>query len=433
MQTSTRSELSASPPLSEDAGLPNPVIVIPGVLGSRLVADSDSAAVWGEWRPGFRDPASGAGARLFGLPMEIGKPLDKLRSHSHVDGTLGVVRGSVVGVPVQITAYGSVMSALGVESHADTFSTERQAAESAAAFEYSYDWRRSLDESAIDFEAFLQRVTRFLQVQRQSLEPIRFNVVAHSMGGLLLRYFLQFGSQLLPYDGEGPRLNWDGAAYIDKAIIIGTPNAGSLRMIERLVKGIPGNPLHPTYGPVLVGTMPSGYMLLPRGRHAPCDDGDVDLLDPDFWLGRDWGITASWLDEERARQMPGIDSPGRRLEVAEDHLRKCLRNARVFQLAMDQPIEWVPSNLEFHLFLGDANRTPSRFTGARGDRSVRWTRNDPGDGTVLASSARLDEADGSSPIPWASISTSRSSHMGLLTDRELLRGVMALHSGMLPA
>jgi hypothetical protein len=100
---------------------------------------------------------------------------------------------------------------------------------------------------------------------------------------------------------------------------------------------------------------------------------------------------------------------------------------------MDQPIEWVPSNLEFHLFLGDANRTPSRFTGARGDRSVRWTRNDPGDGTVLASSARLDEADGSSPIPWASISTSRSSHMGLLTDRELLRGVMALHSGMLPA
>lgn len=430
MQDSSRSEMSPGPPVSDAAGLPNPVIVIPGVLGSRLVADSDSAAVWGEWRPGFKDPGSGAGARLFGLPMEIGKPLDRLRSLSRVDGTLGVVRGSVVGVPVQITAYGNVMSALGVESHADTFSTERQASESAAAFEYSYDWRRSLDESAINFEAFLQRVTRFLQVQRQSLEPIRFNVVAHSMGGLLLRYFLQFGSQLLPYDGGGPRLNWDGAAYIDKAIIIGTPNAGSLRMIERLVNGIPGNPLHPTYGPVLVGTMPSGYMLLPRGRHAPCEDGEVDLLDPDFWLGRDWGITASWLDEERARQMPGIDSPGRRLEVAEDHLRKCLRNARVFQRAMDQPIEWVPSSLQFHLFLGDANRTPSRFTAARGDRGVRWTRNDPGDGTVLASSARLDEADGRSPIPWASISTSKSGHMGLLTDRELLRRVMALHTGM---
>ena len=71
-------------------------------------------------------------------------------------------------------------------------------------------------------------------MQRQSTEPIRFNVVAHSMGGLLLRYFLQFGSQLLPYDGDGPRLNWGGAAYIDKAIIVGTPNAGSLRMVERL-------------------------------------------------------------------------------------------------------------------------------------------------------------------------------------------------------
>jgi hypothetical protein len=205
MQTSANSELSPRSAARTSETPPNPVIVIPGVLGSRLVADADSASIWGEWRSGFKDPGSGSGAKLFGLPMA----LDELRSRSRVDGTLGIVRGTVVGVPVQITAYGSVMSALGVESHADTFSAEREApaAAGAAAFEYSYDWRRSLDESAIDFKAFLQRVTRFLQVQRQSTEPIRFDVVAHSMGGLLLRYFLQFGGQLLPYDGGGPRLN----------------------------------------------------------------------------------------------------------------------------------------------------------------------------------------------------------------------------------
>ena len=407
---------------------PNPVIVIPGVLGSRLVADADSAAVWGEWRPGFKDPGTGTGATLIGLPMALGQPLDQLRSLSRVDGTLGVVRGSVVGVPVQINAYGSVMSALGVESHTDTFSAVHEARTNmgAAAFEYSYDWRRSLDESAIDFKAFLQRVTRFLQVQRQSTEPIRFDVVAHSMGGLLLRYFLQFGGQLLPYDGGGPRLNWEGSAYIDKAIILGTPNAGSLPLFERLVKGLPGNPLHPAYGPVLIGTMPASYALLPRGRHAPYAGGDFDLLDPDFWLERDWGIAASWLDEERARQMPGVDSPGRRLEIAEDHLRKCLRNARVFQEAMDRPIEWLPPGLEFHLFVGNATKTPCEFAGDRGDRDVRWTRYGPGDGTVLASSARLDEADGRSPIPWMSITASRAGHMGLLKDQKLLQGVLGL-------
>lgn len=407
---------------------PNPVVVIPGVLGSKLVADTDAASVWGEWRPGFKDPGSGAGAQLFGLPMEIGTPLDRLQSSSHVAGALGIVRGSVAGLPVQITAYGDVMSALGVESQVETFAADRRSAIDAgeAAFEYSYDWRRSLDESAVDFEAFLQRATRFLQVQRRSNAPIKFDVVAHSMGGLLLRYFLQFGSQLLPYDGGGPRLNWAGAAYIDKAIIIGTPNAGACRMVERLVKGIPGNPLHPTYGPVLVGSMPSGYMLLPRGRHDVYAGGDADLLDPEFWLARDWGVAASWLEDDRARYLAGVVSSTERRAIAEDHLRKCLANARVFQEAMDRPIEALPPNLDLHLILGDTTKTPAQFAGERGDRGIRWTRFAAGDGTVLASSARLDEVDGRAPIPWHSITSSGAGHMGLLKDRDVLRRVVAM-------
>jgi hypothetical protein len=415
---------------ADQHALPNPVVVIPGVLGSKLVADSDAAAVWGEWRPGFRDPGSDSGAQLFGLPMQIGTPLDQLRSSTHVAGTLALARGSVAGVPVEISVYSDAMSALGVESQVATFSGGRGSGPGPGgeAFEYSYDWRRSLDESAVDFEAFLQRATRFLQVQRKSGEPIRFNVVAHSMGGLLLRYFLQFGSQLLPYDGAGPRLNWAGAAYIDKAIIVGTPNAGSCRMVERLVKGIPGNPLHPTYGPVLVGSMPSGYMLLPRRRHQVYAGGDADLLDPDFWLARDWGIAASWLEEDRARYLSGVASANERRAIAEDHLRKCLANARVFQEAMDRPIGALPPSLELHLILGDTTKTPAQFAGERGDRGIRWARFAAGDGTVLASSARLDETGGRSPIPWHSITTSGAGHMGLLKDRDVLGRVVAMHA-----
>jgi hypothetical protein len=248
------------------------------------------------------------------------------------------------------------------------------------------------------------------------------------MGGLLLRYFLQFGSQLLPYDGDAPRLTWGGAAYVDKAIIIGTPNAGACRMVERVVNGIPGNPLHPTYGPVLVGSMPSGYMLLPRGRHEVYAGGDADLLDPEFWLARDWGVAASWLEDDRARYLPGVDSSTERRAIAEDHLRKCLANARVFQEAMDRPIEALPPSLELHLLLGDTTKTPAQFSGGRGDRGVRWTRFAAGDGTVLASSARLDEASGVSPIPWHSITTSGAGHMGLLKDRDVLRRVVAMRS-----
>lgn len=410
----------------------NPVIVIPGVLGSKLVAEADSRSVWGEWRTGFSDPASGEGAQLLGLPIEYGTPLDELRGQSRVDGTLGKVRGYIAGMPVKITAYGDVMSAMGVESYSDTFRRDREkdSASEAAAFEFSYDWRRSLDECAADFAEFVARTSRFLQIQRRSSEPIRFDVVAHSMGGLVLRYFLQYGRQLLPYDDATPRLTWAGAAHIEKAVIVGTPNAGSLTMIERLVQGIPSNPLHPTYGPVLLGTFPSGYQMLPRNRHQPCagasTQAEDDLLNPDFWLSRDWGITASWLKEERARQFPDIDNQADRIEAAEDHLRKCLFSARRFQAAMDQPAPGAPEHLQFHLFLGEAQKTARCFSGTRGDRTVRWTDYGPGDGTVLASSAKLSEADGESPIPWRSINTLKSNHMGLLKDPALFTAVLAL-------
>lgn len=413
-------------------GKRNPVIVIPGVLGSKLVAADNARSVWGEWRAGFTDPASGEGAQLFGLPMAFGKHLHQLHGMSRVDGTLGKVRGLIAGMPVKITAYGDVLSAMGVASYGDTYIRNRGESirSGEAAFEFSYDWRRSLDECAVEFEAFVLRATRFLQVQRGSSAPIRFDVVAHSMGGLVLRYFLQYGGQLLPYDGARPRLTWAGAAHVEKAVIIGTPNAGSLKMVSRLVEGIPGNPLHPTYGPVLVGSFPSGYQLLPRARHRPlaglAEDPHPDLLDPEFWLARDWGLSASWLDAERARQMPGVDSPAERLEIAEDHLHKCLLNARLFQSAMDQPLENLPPHLQFHLFVGEGQRTPSRFGGDRGDRKPRFTRFAAGDGTVLRRSARMREPGGRCPIPWHSITPVQTDHMDMLKDPRVLLGVLEL-------
>jgi hypothetical protein len=110
-------------------------------------------------------------------------------------------------------------------------------------------------------------------------------------------------------------------------------------------------------------------------------------------------------------------------------MQKCLLNARVFHDAMDRPLETMPRNLEFHLFVGEAHRTPSQFAGGRNDRCVRWTCYAPGDGTVLASSVRMDEPEGRSPIPWHSITMLKSSHMGLLKDSALLVRVLDLLRG----
>ena len=86
--------------------------------------------------------------------------------------------------------------------------------------------------------------------------------------------------------------------------------------------------------------------------------------------------------------------PLRRLEVAEDHMRKCLLNAprvpgRYGSAGRDGAAEpGVPS-------LRRARRSARRrnLQVVAGDRRVQWTAYGPGDGTVLASSVRLDEPD----------------------------------------
>ena len=93
---------------------------------------------------------------------------------------------------------------------------------------------------------------------------------------------------------------------------------------------------------------------------------------------------------------------------------------------MDAPLERKPPHLDFHLFMGERQETNRRFSGGRGDRKVSFVERAPGDGTVLASSARMEEPDGPSPIPWTSITPLASSHMGLLKDPRLLRGVLEL-------
>ena len=93
---------------SRDERPPNPVVVIPGLLGSRLVVPGTSRSVWGDFEAGAADPRTVEGAELFAFPMELGKPLRELMPRSEVDGTLGHVRGTVAGVPVKVRVYGDI-------------------------------------------------------------------------------------------------------------------------------------------------------------------------------------------------------------------------------------------------------------------------------------------------------------------------------------
>ena len=97
----------------------NPVIVIPGILGSKLVDGETGRIVWGAFERGYADPRTDSGARLVSLPMRQGASLWSLQDKVQPAGVLDRVRVNVVGLPVELNAYLRILGTLGVGGYRD--------------------------------------------------------------------------------------------------------------------------------------------------------------------------------------------------------------------------------------------------------------------------------------------------------------------------
>ena len=91
----------------------NPIIAIPGILGSRLKDQPTGTIVWGAFDPSSASPGTSKGARMIALPIDKDKALVDLRDNVVPDGVLEKVRLHMFGVPVDIQAYAGILSTLG--------------------------------------------------------------------------------------------------------------------------------------------------------------------------------------------------------------------------------------------------------------------------------------------------------------------------------
>lgn len=415
----------------------NPIIVIPGILGSKLKDRDTGQTVWGAFNGVALDPNSINGTRTIALPLSENSNLEELQDNVEPNGVLESVRVKLFGIPLNIQAYASILSTLGVGGYRDDsigLSGLDYGDDHFTCFQFAYDWRRDNVENAKRLKTFIDEKRLYVQGQykeKYGIEnaEIKFDIVAHSMGGLVARYFMRYGDADLPANDVMPEVTWAGTEDVDRLIMVGTPNAGSVDAFSDLINGYDAGLFLPHYESGLLGTFPAIYQLLPRPRHKAIvwknnTDEAVDLYDHTLWEKYQWGLAANDKTTTKFLKtvLPKVRTNQERKHIALTLQKNILKRAELFHKAIDSPAK-TPDGVDLFLVLGDAEKTNSKIEIDKKTGEFRISDSAPGDGTVLRSSALMDERLGNeweptlkTPIDWTSVLFLFSDHLGLTRD-----------------
>ena len=281
------------------------MIVIPGILGTELINSKTGETVWPS---AFRT-------------SQEGLPISPNLAANRDDLVPGKILETVkLGrVLPEIYVYRDLIEALrryagyrdgnwenpGADGHQDTF------------YVFPYDWRQDNVANARELVRRLERLKTKLQ-----RPDLKFNVVAHSMGGLIARYAAMYGDADLP-EGEGAiQPTWRGAAHISKIVMIGVPNEGSADAFATLIEGYSITEGLRRRVPLLnkltaedVVRTPSVFQLLPHRQAVKFLDEnlqpvEIDLYDPEVWRRYGWSVLFS--DDFRRRYAGANGTNGNR-------------------------------------------------------------------------------------------------------------------------
>jgi pimeloyl-ACP methyl ester carboxylesterase len=348
-----------------------PLIVIPGVLGSQLVNYETNEVVWPS---AFRSSDDG-----LSLPVSpnLAGNRDNLVARKIVD-TARLAR-----LAPEVYVYHELLVALSryggyregdwnnpsADGDRDTF------------YVLPYDWRRDNVETARDFLGRVEELKRKL-----NRPDLRFNVLAHSMGGLVARYAVMYGDADLPPDGTKPAPNWAGAAHINRIVMFGTPNEGSADAFSTLLEGYSVTeglrrriPLLNKLSNEDIFTAPSVFQLMPHRSSAHFLDEnlqplEVDLYDPAVWRRYGWSPVNDPEYRERfvRGRTRGDNAPfrGGSLEDLDAYFAVVLNRAKRFHEALDVATTSAP--VPFFVFGGDCEDTLYAPVILYDERKKRW-------------------------------------------------------------
>ena len=409
----------------------NPVVVIHGFLGSKLIDPESGNYIWGDFREmdlirGFSENQ----LKRLAHPMEYQTPLSKIKDNLISVDMLTKYNIRVLGFNFEREAYFKMINILESAGYVDDGKPLPKEKKFHSLFKFFYDWRRDISENAANLDEFIKVKRKYLQKKYKEIYgiddfDIQFDIVAHSQGGLITRYYLRYGNQTLPNDYSLPKLTWEGKKYTDKIIFVGCPNGGYLDSLIELVNGLKIINHGPILPPAIIGTFPSYYQMMPVHRcmcfsYNTKKNNYVDIYDPKTWIKLKWGLANPNNHKVLDILLPNVSSRSMKRKIAVDHLTKCLRRSKQFYESIriyDTDSNKVTTS---YLFLGNAVPTSRRAEVDRKTGSIKITEMGAGDGKVLVSSALMDEReiDGwepflRSPVEWHTVIQLEAAHMGI--------------------
>ena len=430
------------PSVQVENAIRNPVIVVPGMMGSRLVDRSSNRTVWGVFDSQSVDPDVPEDVRILAFPIE-GVDLDEYDDGVEADGVLDSLKINFIGLALNHQAYLNILRMLGVGGYRDEELGLSGAVDYGdkhfTCFQFPYDWRRDIAENARRLHAFILEKKAYIEAERKQHfgidEPVKFDIVAHSMGGLVARYYLRYGDQGSANAQRSPVLNWSGCDLVDRLIMIGTPNNGSAKSLVSTHEGFTFSVALKKFPSGLVATLPSIYQLLPCGpEEAVFDEESGEALnhfDVETWDRRGWGLLNPDQDYVLQQLLPDVESASQRRQYAKAHVKECLERAVGFHKALNVPGE--PNGTTIHLFAGDAISTVDTLSSNLEKRTLTPRTEAPGDRTVTRKSALADQRYSEawapalqSPIKFSGVRFLFEDHFGLTRDAEFTDNALFL-------
>ena len=214
------------------------VVVLPGIMGSELVEAQTGRVLWGLADPRWYTSAWTSGQSLRALQV----------TDAERDGRVGRVRARRA---LRVPAFAPVLR--GIEPYSALLAGALQfVADPDAVREFPYDWRLSVEHNAAELARVADEHLTAWRAHPKGSREAGLVLVAHSMGGLVARYFTNV---------------LGGGRDVRATVTLGTPFYGSANAVVLLSTGRGARlPLPRRRLRRLAKTMPGLYDLLPSYR-----------------------------------------------------------------------------------------------------------------------------------------------------------------------